>query len=62
MSTIKKLRKARKLCWSAQIVLGDVIALSTGKYVHRVVRKKMHKESGKQIAKFKKSPMATRNK
>ena len=63
MSTIKKLRKARKFCWSAQIVLGDVIAVSNGTYINRCVRKKMHKASGKQIAKFrKKVPMATRNK
>lgn len=51
--SIGRARRLRKGAWTAQIALGDVIAVKRGRFVQRYVRKRMHKLAGRTINKFK---------
>jgi len=48
---LKKLRKIRAFMWSAQIVLGDIIAIMTGRYISRLAYKAVAKRAGRKLKK-----------
>ena len=49
---LKTLRKLRRWMWRWQIILGDIIAIFSGRFIKRWFLKKALKKSGKELKKL----------
>jgi len=52
MSLVKRLRKIRKICWRLNIVLGDIIAFLSGRFIRRLIRKRILRMTSRAVGKL----------